>query len=572
MAHNHDLGAQMEDLGSPFARSRFRMNLLRSFLKTPQVEVLKCDDKRPTCDRCERYGTVCGGYEKDFRFVDETPKLAKRRFIEAPSGSEQPSSSEAESHIIHPDSPSGKSAVSFINHVDLKPMQAEICINYLYRTLLEPKSDSAQGSLWNMSDETTGAESLEQVAIKSLATTYFGRMHSNDTSLIDEGGRLYRRAIRQLAEKLAYPETSTDQEIMLTCLTLYHYEFIMNTNEFGWVRHAGGIGKLLERRGPKAYSLQPLHDYFLYVRSRIIFQSVATREPTFLDSEEWKTIPWSRHPETKTSHHLLMDIVAALAGVYYDVDRLFRNGKASHDTISPEEEPVLRQSLRARIVRSMRDLIKWRYDWEVINPEVVSETDIAPTNKITVKLDRPKCLSTVFYYNSPSQVADILLYNAGMLCFTYTITRLHDPSMFTDIFRGRSLQTRPSPQNALQLPNQEHDILDYAREIIRSLEYCIISQKSRLGVAGTMMPAIRAAIVACQLKSSEELEVSFLSGVLEGLATELGFDVCRRLIDPPPLGFYVPTTTTSTQPGDGSYAFLDNSNHFLPIREQDVGD
>lgn len=63
-----------------------------------------------------------------------------------------------------------------------------------------------------------------------------------------------------------------------------------------------------------------------------------------------------------------------------------------------------------------------------------------------------------------------------------------------------------------------------------------------------------------------------MSGILAGLADDLGFEFSRRFIDLPPVGYYDAGQDYVEKSGDDAYSFIDGKANtkyvFLPIRDK----
>lgn len=104
------------------------------------------------------------------------------------------------------------------------------------------------------------------------------------------------------------------------------------------------------------------------------------RRGTFLEQEQWKTVPWSRCPENKSNTQKLLDIISSLPGLFEKTDRVLNERSqwvAGDRTIVREETPTTVPSLRQQLDSMLLDLIAWRYHWSADNSQAQDILDWA---------------------------------------------------------------------------------------------------------------------------------------------------------------------------------------------------
>ncbi|KAF2803651.1 uncharacterized protein BDZ99DRAFT_168467 [Mytilinidion resinicola] len=522
---------------------------------------------KPVCTRCQNSGFPCEGYPKDLTFVDEGSRFASQSSTRSSkAGSRTGEVSSVDAPSLSPkgsQTPNVQLAIS--KQPTLSPFQDEICLAYLIRTLFGDNHNFPLAShVWDSAVASTDSAKLGQTAVSSLATTYFGRMHGSNMQLLHQGRRLYGQAVHRLALEICKPEeASLSQQVMLSALAFYYYEMVMNTSDIGWVEHVGGTGKLMEVRGPRRHQFAPDHDYFLYFRRTLIGQAFVTRTRTFLEREEWKTVPWAMQPNSKTTEHLILDVSANVPGLAEDMDRLERNGPvAARNPLGPNEEETLRESLRHKLIDTFGSLLEWRFNWESTYPDVVAETVSMPRSSLVSNLERPRCLDRVFYYNDIKRAEEIQQYHLTMLWVLQLVVRLQDPSVTPSAFSPWPPHRRPDASNALALPHDEMTTLNVAREIARSTENFTQPQHPRRQLLKLLGPLRGCVLVFMLSAQAEQYELSWVSGVLCRIADEFGFDFCKRFAQLPPLGYYQPSQNERVSEGASTYTFADQTTGF----------
>jgi hypothetical protein len=88
------------------------------------------------------------------------------------------------------------------------------------------------------------------------------------------------------------------------------YQFLVSDDENGWVRHARGLERLFEMRGPETMASLPCLMILEKTRPSLIFAGLVLHKRTIMSKVEWKRDPWCMHPERVDSLKLLFDILA----------------------------------------------------------------------------------------------------------------------------------------------------------------------------------------------------------------------------------------------------------------------
>ena len=181
----------------------------------------------------------------------------------------------------------------------------------------------------------------------------------------------------------------------------------MNTSQKAYLQHAGGIEKLVEMSGPHRYMEYPDHGYFLIARPLIIGQAMFNRQPTFLDEPQWNTIPWAKHPETRTLNVQLSDIGAHIPRLYAD----FGSVSARRSDIQPEAWTATIFSLQQRLKKLVRDLCQWRKAWEQVYPAEAHAVPLDITQSWIVSGSGEALYDTVLKFQSFQAARTYSLWN-----------------------------------------------------------------------------------------------------------------------------------------------------------------
>ena len=240
----------------------------------------------------------------------------------------------------------------------------------------------------------------------------------------------------------------------------------MYTSRHNWILHAGGVDGLVQRRGPHRHVEYPEHGYFLLARTMIMTEAITTRKKTFLDRPEWKTIPWSKHPETKTPVHHLMDVQTAFPGIMSDYRTL------SSSLFSFEEKCALCDNIVGQLEDLMRDTISWRWDFELHNPYICSEVPPDRQNSYVYKEDGVPLYSTVLSFVDLSTAYTLNFYHTVVAWQLYVAQMFGAPELWSTTYTSLLFShSPPLPTNPLPYPSADQEMLPLVDAVARAIDY-----------------------------------------------------------------------------------------------------
>lgn len=164
-------------------------------------------------------------------------------------------------------------------------------------------------------------------ATLAIGTVALGRQN-NDASLVQQGRKLYSKALIETRKALHNPKRAKSMAVLTIPQILGVYEILFgaelteqnaSNRAQSWLSHAEGEIALLSARGPEAFTEDGPHCLFSNARYRPLIAAVRTRTPSFLNMEIWKTVPW--RGRDKTPNDSLLDIMAAVPEILHRVDR-----------------------------------------------------------------------------------------------------------------------------------------------------------------------------------------------------------------------------------------------------------
>ncbi|MCJ1243569.1 hypothetical protein MMC30_000766 [Trapelia coarctata] len=322
---------------------------------------IKCDEAKPWCSRCRSSYLVCEGYETGLIFVNHTVGCSKPQSWAKTDclSLERKETTLLDRQALSHNGWSSPPPANF----SLRAFQANICVSYMIPKLFvinSSCSSSQPRKSWVFDAIEQDKTSLVSDAVSCLAEAYIAQKQGGEVSFLEEAAVYYGKAVHRLSRNLHDPLLRRDLANIVAALLLGLYEMGIFKNRSGWIQHAGGVGKLFEMRGAESHREGAARSYFLGCRLLITTRALALRKRTFLEDQDWITIPWMDNPTPKSSMHRLIDVVARIPGLLEDSDRI-QAEQATADTPNLQEiEPY-----RRRVVTVLCDLLNWRWGWEL---------------------------------------------------------------------------------------------------------------------------------------------------------------------------------------------------------------
>lgn len=257
------------------------------------------DETKPTCIRCSKATYNCKGYDQPW--LDETPFIALARERAAKRAREHRESQNA----LLPDgdvqSEGFLSAKSVAESINLSAFREDICRSFLLHRLSAGPDHSKAMSWWLNPSPKAEVQSRTLVsASRAMSAAFFGRVNQQ-AKIITEGVLMYGEALRNLSKDLSHPIKAYTFETLGATMALTMYEvrnsslstttsmliFVqlvhMRAGTPGWISHAGGIGKLIEARGPQLHKTYP--EKTIYLESRMLLVCLSHESEAKLPAE-----------------------------------------------------------------------------------------------------------------------------------------------------------------------------------------------------------------------------------------------------------------------------------------------
>ncbi|KAJ5206580.1 hypothetical protein N7491_002805 [Penicillium cf. griseofulvum] len=203
-------------------------------------------------------------------------------------------------------------------------------------------------------------------AFEAVSVAFFGRSVQNK-QIEASGFRLYPRVLRSLQDALLDPEKCKAESTLVTVILLLAFESVERTTQSGVSAHIRGAMRLIEHRGPENHMYGVEHLIFTELRPYWIGAALATRQPSFLAHEEWKTVPWSAEMSRKDILHSLLDLATEVPGLLAISDAFKAAQITSH---MGAQEMAVKQSTLWNEIRKLTDrFCQWYEDYVVAYPD-----------------------------------------------------------------------------------------------------------------------------------------------------------------------------------------------------------
>lgn len=338
----------------------------------------------------------------------------------------------------------------------------------------------SSGVLWLEQAARGGFGQLSLDATHALSQANFGRAHRQpDIEL--QGVVLYGQCLKTLAGQLA-TITQGGQYLIVPILVLLTHAVseslsLKQTNEqkanlikgsqadrAASVFHMRGIARILHIYGPQAFQEQPLLNAFEAARSFMIVGALVGKQRLFFDSEQWRSIPWAKHPVYKTPQSELLDILVVVPGILQDHAALEAAQITQH---SPYTE------ILERVKTQITILYQWRWKWQKRSAHevgtqassVVSASD-SSEQVGRLRFRRIVAASEIMLYNAVLMWLMALLYKMDPLGASQQIEACANAAIPPNDDAARYASFQP-----LRRPGAAFTLRDPAIEICRAFEW-----------------------------------------------------------------------------------------------------
>lgn len=272
---------------------------------------VKCDEARPACTNCSKYGQVCPGYEKPLKFVATKHAVRPRRGrqqrpLELPDSQRQDGAAFVSDAEAGPSGAGGLAGPPASAHARRRSeLQSVVVFPDLgvdrarfVSTLIDSISrdqSAAEVSFFRpwfrAVPERLGAKVTLDSAMCALALHLLGKSRA-DGGLVSQSRVLYGQSIRALQNALNHPSEWRTAETLCAATLLCFYELFAGTSSHAaWMAHAKGISRVIQLRGPDAYMTNRFDKTLLLAfRAIIIMNAMFSIQDCFLAQKPWQRV------------------------------------------------------------------------------------------------------------------------------------------------------------------------------------------------------------------------------------------------------------------------------------------
>ncbi|KAM0801625.1 hypothetical protein BDR22DRAFT_820731 [Usnea florida] len=399
--------------------------------------------------------------------------------------------------------------------MSLAAFKEPVCVTFLVQNFLG-HLDTGNKSLlpaWDVNNVSGTARD----SVHALALAFFGKAH-HDENIVHQGAECYGKALLKLAHDLNDNGLRRSPSVLLSSILLARYELVASTGSRGWIQHAGGVERLFEVRGPKSHQSIEERHIFEAARPIIVIKAITDEKRTFLDREEWLTLPWGN--EQKSPMNLLIDIFCVIPGLLEDCKTLSPNRSFIWDyspatipsTDSAESQDPRLADLRQRVQECYTKLERWKEEWSMAFPlavQIVKNMTYFPRSELKFPIH---VFQHAITFPNFLRANEYQLYNTVVFFLSSLM-----------------LSLPPSSSNEYTALPSVSDLLDQrwqaAYDICRAVPYDLMFEKHGCGGAYLLLFPL---LTNLRLFGADSEEGKWIKQVLEGIRAKWGLEGERK--------------------------------------------
>ncbi|KAH8128709.1 hypothetical protein FP744_10008414 [Trichoderma asperellum] len=267
---------------------------------------VKCDEARPECGNCRKYGAQCPGYERAMKFVSGKHAIRSKGSRPSPTSRDSsvgagaavagssPSNASTSTSSVGATTPTSYASTAAVSLVASPQPNRALFVGTLMemaQTRLASRDVSTfLGFFCRLRFEELGTVAALDGAICSLALHLMGKELADD-NLVARSRTVYGWSLGALQAALRHPVKWKSSETFSSAVMLCFFElFAGTTAPDTWLRHAQGIATLMEQRGPAAHTQGNDAAILFSFRGILIMSSLffPTSSKCFLARPEWR--------------------------------------------------------------------------------------------------------------------------------------------------------------------------------------------------------------------------------------------------------------------------------------------
>ncbi|KAI9819123.1 MAG: hypothetical protein M1827_007279 [Pycnora praestabilis] len=512
-----------------------------------------CDLQRPECGQCIKFNRDCTGYRREITFLNTTHEshltgesssnsLGQVEGInDNTTGEIIPSSSKLEVGLVkqRPREPPVPKLPAFVNGKNA--FRTQFFGAFMEGYLPEGIRGNRNPLSWVeiIPDILNPGEALSD-ALSALSVARIGRLE-DDSNLARAAMSLYGKALWELQRALWDETLMYRDETLAASMVLGMYEVLFGQNVTAWLSHGGGTARLIQLRGPQLHQTPLAHQLFLGYRFTGVVQGVHKSEATFLEKQEWMTIPWEG--TSKPAEQGLLDLMCQLPGILE---------KAGNIGSLPNSPETIADSLRlvSRCWELNTSIEHWQKDMKVLYPTPHYWPEFSTMHNPANDSEYGKVFPIAFHFTTLRLAHSYLLYWTSLQLLWSTISDLYDsisnyePYTQKGVHRVALERSRTSEGftfhsgygrsdyglNLSSLPSltEKHDVMGCSQNIAQSMEYCMREEVGNLGTYMAML-SLPIALRSYMDERGKEKETQWCFAMFEMLNSRVGLSIGKQL-------------------------------------------
>ena len=347
----------------------------------------------------------------------------------------------------------------------LTAFKDEFCIAYTKRFLLRGGPVHLAIKIVDF-DERNAKHGLLRDALLTLATTFFGNQHK-DNSTRQKGYRLYGSTLKSLNQALCTEEAKSD-DVLLCVVTLGLLETFVPSSRSSWLMHIGGMEQLLELRGPEAHRDPFSRQILQGIRRMLIFGSLSTSIPSILAKREWKALEWRSDAIQKNTDEDLLNFLADCPALFNRRDELLHLFESDQTARALEQRKSILEEGKALL----EELRIWRQGWDEDLRDASNEGRNTPSEFLSNASSGDESLPETFTLKgSEAAATTMMLYfsiHIHILDLITSITTI--PPTALTVVRQESLDPQVFPLDLGPAAQRHFDMIAEQKHYVKRLQ------------------------------------------------------------------------------------------------------
>ncbi|KAL1964150.1 hypothetical protein VTN77DRAFT_7238 [Rasamsonia byssochlamydoides] len=247
---------------------------------------VKCDELRPECSQCLKYGVSCPGYSRSMKFQDEGPLLRKR------FGSRAYRTTRIKPEQPRPSDSIDERALPSLVASSMSRQQSSVFRDFVLSAF--PRWFGLNRCRVKVTWATYVAEQLGRnqafdAAIYCITCAFMGQYH-DDARLRQSSWEMYAKAMTLLKDSVTDENMLKSRESVSTSILLSLFEAYSMGKDDSWARHAVGTALMMSLRGPNIHRTGFDRCLYLSFRSFLVAQALVEGKPCIFEKPEWQAL------------------------------------------------------------------------------------------------------------------------------------------------------------------------------------------------------------------------------------------------------------------------------------------